>query len=47
LYQNQYGRLRDVNQGPDGSLYILTNNTDGRGNPKPGDDRILKLSFQM
>ena len=42
----QYGRLRDVVQGPDGALYILTNNTDGRGNPRPGDDRILRLTFQ-
>ena len=42
----QYGRLRDVVQGPDGALYILTNNTDGRGNPRPGDDRILRLTLQ-
>jgi glucose/arabinose dehydrogenase len=43
----QYGRLRDVVQGPDGTLYILTNNTDGRGNPRPGDDRILRLTLQF
>jgi glucose/arabinose dehydrogenase len=43
LYAGVYGRLRDVMQRPDGSLHILTNNTDGRGNPKIGDDRILKL----
>lgn len=42
----QYGRLRDVVQGPDGALYILTNNTDGRANPRPGDDRILRLTLQ-
>jgi glucose/arabinose dehydrogenase len=41
----QYGRLRDVVQGPDGALYVITNNTDGRGNPRPGDDRILRLTF--
>ncbi len=46
LYSEAYGRLRDVAQGPDGTIYILTNNTDGRGNPKPGDDRILQLKFQ-
>jgi glucose/arabinose dehydrogenase len=40
----QFGRLRDVVQGPDGALYVLTNNTDGRGNPRPGDDRILRLT---
>jgi glucose/arabinose dehydrogenase len=42
----QYGRLRDVVQDPDGALYIITNNTDGRGNPRPGDDRILRITLQ-
>jgi glucose/arabinose dehydrogenase len=46
LYSEVYGRLRDVVQGPDSTIYVLTNNTDGRGNPKPGDDRILQLKFQ-
>jgi glucose/arabinose dehydrogenase len=41
FYVRQYGRLRDVAAGPDGRLYILTNNTDGRGTPQPGDDRLL------
>jgi glucose/arabinose dehydrogenase len=40
-YVQQYGRLRDVTVAPDGRLYILTNNTDGRGTPKAGDDRLL------
>jgi quinoprotein glucose dehydrogenase len=39
----KYGRLRDVVEGPDGALYFLSNNTDGRGNPKPGDDRIYRV----
>ncbi len=43
---NQYGRLRNVVQGPDGTIYLLTNNTDGRGSPRPGDDRILILTVQ-
>jgi glucose/arabinose dehydrogenase len=37
-------RLRDAEADPyDGCLYVLTNNRDSRGSPKPGDDRILKL----
>lgn len=41
FYLRQYGRLRDVVTSPDGRLYILTNNTDGRGTPQAGDDRII------
>jgi len=39
-----YGRLRTVIVGPDGMLYILTNNRDGRGTAKSGDDKIIKVS---
>ncbi len=39
----KYGRLRDVVEGPDGALYFLTNNTDGRGQPNDGDDRIYRI----
>lgn len=40
---NEYGRLREVIQGPDGSLYITTSNRDGRGTPNSGDDKIIKF----
>jgi len=43
-FKNEFGRLRDVVIGPDGYFYILTSNTDGRGNLKDGDDKIIKIS---
>jgi hypothetical protein len=38
-----FGRIRDVVEGPDGALYFLMNNTDGRGDPRPGDDKIFRI----
>jgi glucose/arabinose dehydrogenase len=43
LLEGDFGRLRDVITGPDGYLYLCTNNRDGRGSPSSGDDRILRL----
>lgn len=40
------GRLRDVVAAPDGSLWVLTNNTDGRGSPRSGDDLLLRVPIQ-
>jgi glucose/arabinose dehydrogenase len=37
------GRLRDAVAGPDGCLYVLTNNRDTRGTPRSGDDQVLQL----
>lgn len=43
LLTEEYGRLRTVVKAPDGSLWILTSNRDGRGRPVPTDDRILRF----
>lgn len=38
------GRIRDV-LFYDGQLYVITNNTDGRGTPGGNDDRLLRLKY--
>jgi glucose/arabinose dehydrogenase len=44
LFLHEFGRLRDVQNGPDGAIYFTTSNRDGRGSLHPGDDRILRLT---
>jgi glucose/arabinose dehydrogenase len=43
LLTGRFGRLRTVVEGPDGALYVLTSNRDGRGAPTAEDDRILRI----
>lgn len=44
LLVDTYGRLREVYQADDGSIYITTSNKDGRGVIHFGDDKIIQIS---
>ena len=44
LFDHEFGRLREVQNGPDGAIYFTTSNRDGRGSVHPGDDRVLRLT---
>ncbi|MGL5809775.1 MAG: PQQ-dependent sugar dehydrogenase [Nocardioides sp.] len=41
FFVGAYGRLRTIEVAPNGDLWMLTSNRDGRGDPSPADDRIL------
>jgi glucose/arabinose dehydrogenase len=43
LFEGELGRVRGVVEGPDGALYALTSNRDGRGAPREGDDRVVRI----
>lgn len=38
-----FGRIRTIVVGPDGYFYITTSNTDGRGQKKERDDKIIRI----
>ncbi|OEV05525.1 glucose sorbosone dehydrogenase [Streptomyces oceani] len=44
--QGKYGRLRTVVSAGDDSLWLVTSETDSRGTPKKGDDRVLELTVR-
>ncbi|MET4703613.1 PQQ-dependent sugar dehydrogenase [Frigoribacterium sp. UYMn621] len=46
-FTGDLGRLRDAVAGPDGSLWVLTNNTDGRGTPGEGDDKLVEVRLDV
>ncbi len=44
-FVERLGRIRDAVAAPDGRLLILTNNTDGRGEPRAGDDHLYAVTL--
>ncbi|MFN4002872.1 PQQ-dependent sugar dehydrogenase [Microcella sp.] len=44
-FVDRLGRIRDAVATADGRLLIVTNNTDGRGEPGPDDDRLLVVQL--
>jgi glucose/arabinose dehydrogenase len=43
LFDGTYGRIREMEEGPDGFIYFSTSNRDGRGSPANDDDRIMRI----
>ncbi len=42
--RNRYGRLRNAVRDRDGALYALTGTHDWRGDRRPGDDRVPRIT---
>jgi glucose/arabinose dehydrogenase len=45
LFAGEFGRLRHVVVEPGGGLLALTSNRDGRGTPRPQDDKVIRLDI--
>ena len=43
VLSRRYGRIRTVVVAPDRSLWVATSNRDGRGDPRRGDDKLLRI----
>lgn len=43
LLKDEYGRLREIVQEKDSSIYITTSNRNDRRNPNISDDKIIHL----
>jgi glucose/arabinose dehydrogenase len=43
-FTDTYGRLRSVIPSHDGTLLLTSSNTDGRGDPGPGDDKLYRIT---
>ena len=44
-FRGSFGRIRDVVAGAGNTLLLVTNNTDGRGTPRPGDDVLYRFDL--
>ncbi|WP_228990027.1 sorbosone dehydrogenase family protein [Streptomyces sp. DH8] len=44
--EEEHGRLRTVVSAGGDRLWLVTSNTDGRGTPKAGDDRVLRVEVE-
>lgn len=45
-FQGEFGRIRATAITPEGRLWILTNNTDGRGTPGIDDDQLIEVDIK-
>lgn len=43
LFEDKFGRIREVGVSPDGFIYFSTSNRDGRGSPANDDDKIMRI----